>query len=257
MTFDSLPLWGVFLATVALALLSLEVGFRFGRRRQSQPGGKPESPGAMVGATMGLLAFMLAFTFNNASGRYDARKGLVVDEANAIGTAWLRAGLLAEPYCTQARSYLREYTDVRAAVAADGQAEIDRALLQTEALQDGLWAVAMEIARKDAASHPNGLFIQSLNEVFDLHLMRVTAGLRSRIPPTIWATLYALAIVSMAMVGYQVGLGGSRHFYIQLALAVSFSVVLYLIADLDRPQKGLINVSQQAMIELRDKLDSR
>jgi hypothetical protein len=257
MLVDSLPLWGVFLATVALVLGSLEAGFRLGKRRLLQPGVTAESPGVMVGATMGLLAFMLGFTFNSASGRDDSRKNLVIEEVNAIGTTWLRAGLLPEPYPTQARALLREYVDIRVAAVTQGRAALDKALLRSEALQDRLWDVATDAAAKDTGSHPTGFFIASLNDVIDLHLKRLTAGLRSRVPQTIWTTLYALTVVAMVMLGYQLGLGGSRHVNVQLALAVAFSAVLYLIADLDRPQKGLIKVSQQAMIELRDKLDAK
>jgi hypothetical protein len=93
--------------------------------------------------------------------------------------------------------------------------------------------------------------------VIDLHLKRVTVGIRNRVPPTIWVTLYLLMAGAMLMVGAQVAQGGTRHVGMELALAVSFSLVLFLIADLDRPQEGLINVSQQAMSELQTKLKAR
>ena len=96
MSLDSVPIWVLLLATIGLVALALEAGVRLGRRRQLRAGGKSEVSGAMVGATMALLAFMLAFTFNGAAGRHDARKGLVIEEANAIDKTWLRAGFLAE-----------------------------------------------------------------------------------------------------------------------------------------------------------------
>jgi hypothetical protein len=92
--------------------------------------------------------------------------------------------------------------------------------------------------------------------MIDLHLKRVTAGIRDHIPFAIWVSLYLLTIVTMAAMGYQIGLGGSRQVIIELALAFSFSAVLVLIADLDRPLKGTIKVSQQAMIELQEKLNA-
>src|SRR5271165_4059660 len=96
---DVLPIWGVFLATVAVVLLAVEGGFRLGqyRRRRSEQEDRPPV-GEMVAATLALLAFMLAFTFGLAASRFDVRRGLVIDEANAIGTTYLRAGLLPEPY---------------------------------------------------------------------------------------------------------------------------------------------------------------
>ena len=94
MSFDNAPIWSIFLGTMVLVLLCLQAGILFGRRRQRNAQGKLEGAGAIVGAAMGLLAFMLAFTFNNAATRYESRKALVIEEANAIGTTWLRAGFL-------------------------------------------------------------------------------------------------------------------------------------------------------------------
>jgi hypothetical protein len=256
MSFDSVPIWAVLLATIGLVVLALEAGVRLGRRRQLRAGGKSEVSGAMVGATMALLAFMLAFTFNGAAGRHDARKGLVIEEANAIDKTWLRAGFLAEPYRTDIRGSLRDYVNVRVKAAA-GEMDLGEATRRSEALQDRMWALAAEVGQKNAGSIPAGLFIQALNEVIDLHLKRVTVAIRNRVPPTIWATLYLLMAVGMVMMGTQIGLSGTRHIGMELALAVAFSVVLFVIADLDRPQEGLINISQQAMVELQTKLNAR
>ena len=94
---DVLPLWGVFLAVLVLVLAAIEGGYRLGNYRHRQSGGEKEAPvGAMVGATLGLLAFMLAFTFGMAAERFDTRKQLVLDEANAIGTTYLRTAMLPE-----------------------------------------------------------------------------------------------------------------------------------------------------------------
>src|SRR5262249_25782350 len=99
-----------------------------------------------------------------------------------------------------------------------------------------------------------GLFIQSLNEVIDLHAKRVTMGLRNRIPVAIWGALYFTAILAMAGVGYHAGLTSATRTLATLALVVTFSGILWLIADLDRPQEGLLRVSQQAMVDLRKSL---
>jgi hypothetical protein len=250
------PIWVLLLATIGLVALALEAGVRLGRRRQRRAGGKSELSGAMVGATMGLLAFMLAFTFNGAAGRHDVRKGLVIEEANAIDKTWLRAGFLDEPYRTNIHGLLRNYVDVRVKAAA-GTLDLGEATRQSEALHDRMWTLAEEVGKKDAGSITAGLFIQALNEVIDLHLKRVTVGIRNRVPPTIWAALYLLMSVGMIMMGTQIGLSGTRHIGMELALAVSFSLVLFVIADLDRPQEGLINVSQQAMEELQTRLNAR
>ena len=253
MSIDSVPIWAILVATIGLVLLFLEIGVRLGRRRQ---GGKVEVSGAMVGATMGLLAFMLAFTFNAAAGRHSDRKALVIEDTNAIGTTWLRAGFLADPVRDDIRGLLRDYVDVRLKAAA-GEMDLAEAVRQSEVLQDKMWTLTEEVGRKDTGSIPAGLFTHSLNEMIDLHLERLTIGARNRVPPTIWAALYLLLAVSMLMMGIQVGLSPTRNLWIELALAVAFSAVLFLIVDLDRPQEGLVNVSQQAMKELQTKLHAR
>jgi hypothetical protein len=257
MSFDSIPLWLVCPATLVLLLLSVETGFRIGSRRRARAGGQSESSGVMVAAAMGLLSFMLGFTFNSASGNYAARKAMVVEEVNAIGTTWLRAGFLPEALRAESRALLREYVDERVEVVGSGPAETDAALLRAEAMQDKLWSLAVEAERVDTRSVATGLFVQSLNDMIDVHLKRLTAAMRNLIPSVVWAALYSLAIIAMAVMGYQVGLSGSRYTWVELALVVSFTAVLLLIADLDRPQKGLVRVSQQAMTELQGKLHAK
>ncbi len=256
MFFDGVPVWGLLLATIVLVALALEAGVLVGRQRQTRAGGKAEVSGAMVGATMALLAFMLAFTFNGAASRHDVRKGLVIEETNAIDKTWRRAGFLTEPYRSDIRGLLRNYVDVRVKAAA-GKMEMGEATHRSEALHDKMWALAVEVEQKEAGGRAGGLFIQALDEVIDLHLKRVTIGYHSRVPPTIWVTLYMLMAIAMAMMGIQVGLSGARHIGMELALAISFSVVLFVIVDLDRPLEGLINVSQQAMEELQLRLNAK
>jgi hypothetical protein len=254
MSFDSLPIWAVLVASIGLVLVSIEIGVRLGKRRLLRSEGKLEVSGALVGATMGLLAFMLAFTFNSASGRHDVRKSLVIEEANAVEKTYLRAGFLAEPARAEIRGLLRDYVDLRVKLA-DGEVELTEGLRRSEALHDKMWAVALQVGQQNAGSITTGLFIQSLNEMIDLHLKRVTVAVRNRVPATIWITLYLLMTVGMVMIGVQVAQSGRRHYDIEFAVAISFSLVLFLIADLDRPQEGLINVSQQAMTELQTRLN--
>jgi hypothetical protein len=257
MFFDRVPLWVLFLATIGLATVAIEVGGRLGKRRQRRTEGKFAASSAMIGATIGLLSFMLAFTFNGAAGRHDVRKGLLIEEVNAIETTWLRAGFLDEPYRTDTRVLLRDYVDVRMKAGTGDTDDSEEQASASQAMQSRLWAVAEEAGRKNPRSITTGLFIQSLNQIIDVHLKRVMFGLRYRVPTPIWATLYLLLAVGMAMMGTQSEQGGSREHIMELALAVSFSLVLAVIADLDRPKEGLINVSQQAMQELQVKMHGR
>jgi hypothetical protein len=256
MSVDAIPLWAILLATIVLVLVTLQGGIRLGKWRLTHGAGKLEVSGAMVGAAMGLLAFMMAFTFNAAAGRHEARKKLVIEEANAIETTWLRAAFLPEPSRTSMRGLLKNYVGVRVKVAL-GQMSLEDGLHQSDELHDHMWTLAVEGAQREPGSIALGLFIQSLNEVIDLHTERLTVAIRTRIPGSIWVALYVLMVIAMFMMGTQIGQGGTRHPLTEIALAASFSVVLLMIADLDRPQEGVVRVSQQAMMDLQTKLDRR
>ena len=246
---DALPLWALFISILVVVLLSVECGYRLGRYRRARHEEEKEAPlGTMVGATLGLLAFILAFTFGLAAARFDARRQVLLDEANAIGTTYLRAGMLPERG-DQVRGLLRDYVRVRLeAVQSDNVAE---GIRRSENIQNQLWTEAQTVGEKNANSILVGLFVQSLNEMIDLHAKRVQTGLRSRIPGAIWLGLFAVAALSLATMGYHAGLSGTRRSLAIVAVAITFSVVIGLIADLDRPQEGVLNISQQALIDVQ------
>jgi hypothetical protein len=246
---DALPLWGVFLLILVVVLLSVECGYRLGKYRRNRHEQEKETPvGAMVGATLGLLAFILAFTFGLAAARFDTRRQVLLDEANAIGTTYLRAGMLPDRR-DGIQALLREYVDTRLEALRSGN--IAAGVRQSENIQSQLWAHATAVGEKNPNSIVVGLFIQSLNDVIDLHAKRVQAGLRSRIPGAIWVGLFAVAALSLATMGYHAGMVGTRRSLAILAVAFTFSVVIELIADLDRPQEGILKVSQQALLDLQ------
>jgi len=246
---DLLPLWAILPITVLLGLVSLEVGYRIASYRLQGSEAEKESPvGGMVGATLSLLAFMLAFTFGLAGSRFEDRRQVVLSEANAIGTTYLRAAMLPEPMRTESRNLLREYVDVRLEAIQPGK--VDQAISKSEELQNRLWSQAVAAAERDR-SPITALFVQSLNEVIDLHAKRLMASLRSRVPGEIWIVLFLLVILTMVMMGYHSGLANSKRSVAVIALVLGFSSVLFLIADLDRPGQGMLQVSQQSMIDLR------
>jgi purine-cytosine permease-like protein len=245
---DSLPLWAIYLITAALVLLSAEVGWRLGDYSRHRPKHEKDAPvGAVVGSMLGLLAFLLAFTFGMAASRYDSRKQLVLQEANAIGTAYLRADLLPEPQRSEIRDLFRVYAAPR--VKGVTWLMTPESRQESAAMHGRLWAAAVAASAQNPSSISAGLFVQSLNEVIDLDETRVTAG-RNRIPDHIWMVLYAVTILSMAAMGYQFGLTGERSWAVIILLVLVFTAVILLIADLDRPQTGILQVSQQAMIDL-------
>ena len=250
---DPFPLWTIFAISVALALISVEAGYRLAQWRPRGSQEEKEAPvGGMAGAALGLLAFMLAFTFGMAASRYEDRRQALLAEANAIGTTYLRSKMLAEPMRTDAQNLLREYVDVRLEAVQPGK--LQQGIVKSEDLQNRLWSVAVAQAEKERTVI-TALFIQSLNEVIDLHAVRVMAGVRSRVPGMIWIVLYLLAVIAMVMMGYHAGLANSRRSIATIALVIGFSSVLYLIADLDRPGQGMLKVSQQMMIDLRKSMN--
>jgi hypothetical protein len=248
---DALPLWALLIAITLVVLLSVEAGYRLGKLRAH---GKHETEppvGEMVAATLGLLAFILAFTFGLAATRFDTRRQLLIDEANAVGTTYLRAGMLPERR-EELRALLREYVDVRIEAVQPGK--LAQGVRRSENLQNRLWEMTVPIATKNPNSIIVGLFVQSLNDVIDLHTKRLTAGVRNRIPFAIWAALYGISILSFAAMGYHSGLIRTTRSLVVIAVAFTFSVVITLIADLDRSQEGILKVNQQALIELRQSM---
>lgn len=247
---DALPFWAVLLVTGSLAWLAVELGYRVGRGRlRRHRNERGESVLSIQGSILALLAFLLAITFGMAVERYAARKHAVLTEANAIGTCYLRADLLREPTASEVRTLLREYVDTRlAGIQPD---RLEAAILRSEELHAELWHRAVRSVDSDPGALGPALFTQSLNELIDLHEVRLVAGLYNRIPFVIWISLYTVSLLAMLSVGYGLGLSGSARSMSTLALAVAFSIVIALVVDLDRPQSGLLTVSQRAMEDVR------
>lgn len=249
---DAFPLWTLFPLTVLIAMASVEVGYRIARYRRQRYRDEKESPvGPMVAATLGLLAFMLAFTFGMAASRFEDRRQAVLSEANAIGTMYLRTAMIAEPMRTESRNLIREYVDLRLEGSQLGKT--DQAISKSEDLHRRLWTQAVAAVEQERTAI-TGLFVQSLNVVIDLHSKRIMAGLRSRVPGAIWVGLYSLAVLAMGVTGYHDGQSSNRRSVAMIALVLAFSAVLFLIADLDRPGQGLLLVSQQSMLDLRNSI---
>ena len=253
--FDHIPIWTLFIGTVVLFIIAAEGGFRIGKYNSSHSEQTRKSQmNTILGASLALLAFFLAMTFSMAGSRFDTRKKLVLDEANAIETTYLRAKLLPEPFRTEFQDLLGKYVNVRAKIQIAKIDTIRQIVVESEELHGLLWLKAVDLIEKKHSSVVTGLFIKSLNEVIDLHGKRMTAGLINRISPSIFITLYFVAFISMAMMGYQAGLAGIRTLIAGLVLMLAFSAVLVLIIDLERPSQKIFSVSQQVMVDLKGKI---
>ena len=250
---DQLPLWAVYVLTVAVTLLAIELGYWLGKAWQRRnPDAKEGGVGTLAGATLGLLAFLLAFITSVAVARFDNRRGLVVAEANAIGTTYLRAGYLDEPHRQEIRDLLREYVDVR--LAATSEQNLAEVVARSEEIHTSLWAHAETLARAAPASPMIALFITTLNEMIDLHTVRYVAVTATRLPSALWVGLYVVTFLAMLLVGMQASFGTRQNFVALVVLALVFGAVILLIADLNNTQEGALNVSQQAMLDLQRQL---
>jgi hypothetical protein len=193
---------------------------------------------------------MFAFTFSSVIGNMDERKQLVLEEANAIGTAYLRADLLNEQDREQIKKQLYEYLILRIEMAQEYEhARIPEAILASENIQHQLWQTAVVSAGKNPTP-VESLFLQSVNEVIDLHQMRIAVNYYHRMPNILWVSLLGLTILAMVIGGYDIGLtGGKRSVTATLSFSLAFPLIVALIVALDRPGNLISTVTQNALID--------
>jgi len=247
---DRYPIWVVYLGTVVAVLLAAEIGFRIGLwlQRRDPDSGKAPITGTVLGGMLGLMAFLLAFSIGIVINQHNDRKAMVVTEANAVGTAYLRAGFLGEPDRTSVRDLLRDYVEVRLAAAVDATL-FESAVTRSEEIHNQLWSIVEDNVRQGRESDIMALFAESINEVIDVHSLRL-AAVDLRLPRLLGVVTYAATLLSFLLVGVANSADRKRDFFAILLFALAFVAVLMLLVDLDRPQQGLITVSQTALSDL-------
>jgi Protein of unknown function (DUF4239) len=252
---DSINGFWFFWATILVVGVSMEAGYRLGGLiRHRSPNLQEPSVATIASSILGLLAFILAFTFGIVTSRYDARKILVRDEANAINKAYLRSDFLQDDDRAKTATLFRKYVDSRLKAGENRNLnDLQEALTVSDRIHRELWAIAVENGRKDMNSDIVALYIDALNDVFSFHSSRL-AVVQARIPSGIWLVLYALVILGMFGLGYQTSISGSRHSWIMPVLALAFSIVIALINSLDTHQSGFITVSQQPLKTLQERM---
>jgi len=250
---DSLSIGAFFLVFAIIAGTVFEACYRLGEWWQERTPEDREGPSSMiVGSLLALMAFLLAITTGMASDRFDKRRGLVLVEANAIGTTYLRAGYLPEPASSEIRDLLREYVSLR--IVTDDLADLRVRMARSVELQTKLWSIAEELARATPESDVLALFIDSLNNMIDLHETRVTAAVYARVPETILLLLLFGSILTLGVVGYNTGLTRRRDSITALVMIIVLGAVITLVVDLDRPRDGFIKVNQQPLIDLQEQV---
>jgi hypothetical protein len=204
-----------------------------------------DGAGYLLSAALGLLGLLIAFTFSMAADRFEARRAFVREEANAIGTAYLRAQTLEPAQAEPLTALWRAYGQARLAVSAAGEdaAAAARAEARRDALQDQIWARVRDEVRARPAEPRTALLMESANAAFDMSASR-RAVLEARVPVTILDTLIAYAAVSAMIMGYVLAADGARHRTASFVLLLLVALAISLIIDLDRPRVGTIRVSQ-------------
>jgi hypothetical protein len=232
----------VALSILGAMLAALELGFRFGRRSVKHHDAPASGQvGAIQGALLGLLGLLLGFSFAAAGARFLERQDLITSEANAIGTLYLRADLLAEPHRTALRSAVKDYTMDRLEISTrlrSGLAAED--VQRIELHHRRIWSAARD---GTAASPTLGLLvIPAVNDVLDLHTTRVASGAK-HLPMVVMALLATCSLLSIGVIGFGVGLGRSRRLPLTTPLAIVIAVALWVTVDLDHPRAGLLRLS--------------
>jgi len=247
------------LGLMLVMLACLEVGRRMGRRRVAQDGeGSARGIGAIDGAVFGLLGLLVAFTFSGAMTRFDARRALIVQEANALGTAYLRLDVLQPADRAALRESLKQYLDTRLeAYRAIPYMEQARATLdRSSAQQNEIWGRAVSACRADPTPVPCSLLLPALNAMFDITTTRLAAHLVHP-PPVVFAMLFALAAASSLLAGYAMAESRSRRLIHVVSFAATLSIAVYVIIDIEFPRLGIIRVDDfdRVLLHTRASMD--
>jgi hypothetical protein len=240
-----------------LMLITMEVGRRLGLRRLAKdPEGARAGAGVVESAVFALLGLLIAFTFSGAGSRYEARRDLLVQQANAIGTAWLRLDLLPKEVQPGLRQDLRLYLDKFIELprrVGDRQA-IEQIMAHLGELQAEIWSLAETAAQKDNRPQVATLVLPALNEMFDIGATRYAAT-KFHISTLIIGLLLLLSLLAALLAGY--GMASKRHNWLHMVVfAALVGLTLYVILDLELPRRGLIQLGQydQILIELRQSM---
>jgi hypothetical protein len=230
----------------------LETGYRIARRtRVNDDDSHHEQITGLRDSLLVLLSLLVGFTFAMAVSRFELRRQLLIDEANAIGTAHLRARTLPEPQQSVVVRLLHQYADARADYSrANLKSTQEQAAVQkSKDLQNALWEQTTELSRQDRTA-VLGLFMQAVNEAIDLSEKRLAAR-ENRIPSVIWTLITVIVVLASFTTGYDLG---KRFWFPAVMMPLMFAAAVALIADLDSPTQGFIRTGQNSIVRLQQDL---
>jgi len=225
-----------------------EAGYRLGFRVAKVDDDYKRRVDMIRNAILALVTFLVGFSFAGAGARFIDRQDMIVKEANAIGTAWLRAMLLPEPQRGEVQTELHQYTTDRLELLRSyDTAKIRRLLAKAGEVQNRLWRSGM--AGVGADRQLGNFMLPALNDVIDIHSEHLSAA-RRHVPQPILIVIIVTAAIGMGMIGYDNGLVRRRFFILSSAFAVVLAAALWMTIDLDRPRHGFVRASEQPYIDL-------
>jgi hypothetical protein len=254
---NPLPLWALSLLIVVVLFLAAEIGRRLGlvQRRQSRRRARV-GVGTVQAAVFGLLGLLLAFTYAFVSNRLEARRDMITREANAIGTAYLRADLLPAASRDEIRAVLKEYTRTRIVGKQPLSAEQLQQIVARVAVQHReLWDTAIAGATADGLGPTDALVIASINDIIDTHTLRLRAA-SFQLPTPVIVMLITVASFAIALTTYNLGVSGRRGVGLSALLVLMIAAVVLLIMDLDYPRSGLVRIGDGPLIDLLESFDA-
>jgi hypothetical protein len=245
-----IPIWINGAIFVMVMLVALEIGYRVGlRKREASRGEDVSMSSVVVTSFLATFGLILAFTYAFTVSRADLRKRVTIDEANAIGTAFLRAGLVPNPESAELKRALLEYarTRVMTPETLSSRARLNETIRRTSEAQAKLWPITERIVKSRRPGPIEASLVAAINEVLDMHTTRLAIGF-DRLPQVILLMLLLISAVSLAIAGFNSGLSGRFSRWRMTALAFVFAFVIFIIIDFDYPQQGFIRINQQALI---------
>lgn len=236
-----------------LIMLLNEIGFHIGRFVQHRTDDEIKSlTGAVQASILGLLALLLGFTFSMSMQRYDSRNLALIEEVNSIGTTQLRVELLPKQHQNKARQLIVEYINLRISIGKidlTQQQQRDEYNIKINQLQSQLWALAITATHDDPRPVTTGAFINALNNMIDSQGKR-NALLHMHVPEVVLLLLFIVFISSGGILGYSSGLSGRRIIAPTMMVSFLIALIVFIIIDLDRPKRGLIQIDQSLMHDL-------
>ncbi|MGI9344479.1 MAG: hypothetical protein ACR2QV_16725 [Gammaproteobacteria bacterium] len=254
-TFYLIDHWLIAFVMIVLLLTACEIGYRLGLAQERAPDSLRALMTGIGGAVLGLLGLLLGFALSMAISRWDDRRAIIIQEANAIGTLSLRAALLAEPLPAELREALSAYTQARVALGGsrDSPELLRAARSESEEIHAAIWSVVERANVPSTANAVLASLISAANEVIDLHEMRL-ASLQNHLPAQLYYLLLTLAALALGFLAWGFGAASHRGRAPMILLAILIGAVLLLIMDVNRPQRGMIVVGVASLERVEDSI---